>query len=177
VDPETPRETRFFNPAAEENLDPTLNLDKSIRKLVKKNPLFISPTHTLGDVAKAMAEEKKDIAVVKDKKGEVQGIVTSHDLFDAMRTWVLQKDMLEQIPSDIRELKVTSIMKGAYTKEFMEACGLTGTNVCITLGEDDTIANAVRVMAVTGLDHILISGEGGVTGTLSDDDLVKAFVD
>ena len=154
-----------------------MNLDKSIRKLVKKNPLFISPTHTLGDVAKAMAEEKKDIAVVKDKKGEVQGIVTSHDLFDAMRTWVLQKDMLEQIPSDIRELKVTSIMKGAYTKEFMEACGLTGTNVCITLGEDDTIANAVRVMAVTGLDHILISGEGGVTGTLSDDDLVKAFVD
>jgi CBS domain-containing protein len=168
---------RFFNSASEDDTDPTMYLEKTIKKFMKKNPLFISPTHSLGDVAKAMGEEKKDIAVVKDKKGEVQGLVTSHDLFDAMRTWVLQKDMLEQIPNDIRELKVINIMKGAYTKEFMETCGLTGTNVCITLGEDDTIANAIRVMAVTGLDHILISGEGGVVGTLSDVDLVKAFVD
>ena len=154
-----------------------MNLDKSIKKFMKKSPLFVLPTETLGGVAEKMGTEKKDIAVVEDKKGEVQGIVTSHDLFDAMRTWVLQKEMLEQIPSDIRELKVTSIMKGAYTKEFMEACGLSGTNVCITLGEDDTVANAVRVMAVAGIDHILISGEGGVVGTLSDDDLVKAFVE
>jgi CBS domain-containing protein len=154
-----------------------LNLDKTIKKYMKKDPLFVSPTHTLGDVAEAMGKERKDIAVVNDKKGVVLGIITSHDLFDALRTWVLQKDMLEQIPSEVRELKVANIMKGAYTKEFMEACGLTGTNVCITLGEDDTIANAIRVMAVTGLDHILISGEGGVVGTLSDDDLVKAFID
>ena len=94
-----------------------------------------------------------------------------------MRTWILQKDMLEQIPKEVRMLKVSSIMKGAYTKEFMEACGLTGTNVCITLGEDDTLTNAIRVMSVTGLDHILISGEGGVVGTLSDDDLIRALVD
>ena len=154
-----------------------MDLDKQIKKYMKKNPLFVSPTDSLGEVADAMGNEKKDIAVVKDKKGEVQGIVTSHDLFDAMRTWVLQKDMLEQIPSEIRELRVTSIMKGAYTREFMEACGLMGTNVCITLGEEDTLANAIRVMAVTGLDHILISGEGGVVGTLSDDDLIKAFTD
>jgi CBS domain-containing protein len=154
-----------------------LNLDKTIKKFMNKTPLFVSTTQTLGEVAKTMGKEKKDIAVVRDKKGEVQGIVTSHDLFDAMRTWVLQKDMLEQIPGDVRELKVNSIMKGVYTREFMEACGLTGTNVCITLGEDDSIANAVRVMAVTGIDHILISGEGGVVGTLSDDDLIKAFAD
>jgi hypothetical protein len=32
-------------------------------------------------------------------------------------------------------------------------------------------------MAVTGLDHILINGEEGVVGTLSDDDLIKAFED
>jgi CBS domain-containing protein len=152
-----------------------LNLDKPIKEFMKKKPLFVTTTQTLGEVAQAMGKEKKDIVVVMDKKGEVQGIVTSHDLFDAMVTWVLQKDMLEQIPRDVRELKITSILKGAYTKEFMEACGLTGTNVCISLGEDDKLANAIRVMAVTGLDHILINGEGGVVGTLSDNDLIKAF--
>jgi predicted transcriptional regulator len=154
-----------------------LDLDKPIKKFMKKNPLFVSPTDSLGEVADAMGKEKKNIAVVRDKKGEVHGIVTSHDLFDALRTWVLQKDMLEQIPREVRDLKVTSIMKGAYTKEFMEACGFTGTNVCITLGEDDSLTNAIRVMSVTGLDHVLISGEGGIVGTISDDDLVKAFVD
>jgi len=142
---------------------------------MKKKPLFVLPTETLGGVAEKMGAEKKDIVIVKDPKGEVKGIVTSHDLFDAMRTWILGKDTLEMIPGDIRELKVSNILKGAYTKEFMEACGLTGTNVCISLGEEDTVANAVRVMAVAGIDHIIISGEGGLVGTLSDDDLVKAF--
>ena len=142
---------------------------------MKKKPLFVLPTETLGGVAEKMGVEKKDIVIVKDLKGEIKGIVTSHDLFDAMRMWVLGKDTLEQIPGDIRELKVTNIMKGIYTKEFMEACSLTGTNVCISLGEEDTVANAVRVMAVAGIDHILISGEGGIVGTLSDNDLVKAF--
>jgi CBS domain-containing protein len=142
---------------------------------MKKKPLFVLPTETLGGVAEKMGVEKKDIVIVKDLKGEIKGIVTSHDLFDAMRMWVLGKDTLEQIPGDIRELKVTNIMKGIYTKEFMEVCGLTGTNVCISLGEEDTVANAVRVMAVAGIDHILISGEGGIVGTLSDNDLVKAF--
>ena len=154
-----------------------MNLEIPIKKFMKKNPLFVLPTDTLGDVARRMGEERRDIVVVRDKRGEVQGIVTSHDLFSAMLTWVLGKDTLELIPRDIRELKVTNIMKGAYTREFMEACGLVGTNVCITLGEDDVVVNAIRTMAVTGLDHILISGEGGVVGTLSDDDLIRAFVE
>lgn len=152
-----------------------MNLEKPIKNYMKKKPLFILPTETLGGVAEKMGAEKKDIVIVRDPEGEVKGIVSSHDLFDAMRTWILGKDTLEQIPSDIRELKVSNIMKGVYTKEFMEACGLTGTNVCISLGEEDTVANAVRVMAVAGIDHIIISGEGGIVGTLSDDDLVKAF--
>jgi len=154
-----------------------VNLENSIKKLVKKNPLFVTSSTTLGEVAEAMGKQGKDIAVVRDNRDEVLGLVTSHDLFDALRTWVLQKDALEQLPGDIRQLKVRNVMKGTYTKEFMEACGLTGTNVCIALGEDDTIVNAIRVMATTGLDHVLINGEGGVVGTLSDDDLVKAFVD
>ncbi len=154
-----------------------MNLEKPIKMFMKKVLHVAAPTETLGDVARKMGEEKRDIVVVRDKKGEVQGIVTSHDLFDAMVTWVLGKDTLELVPGDVRELKVTNVMKGTYTKEFMEACGLVGTNVCITLGEDDTVVNAVRTMAVTGLDHILISGEGGVIGTLSDDDLTRAFVE
>jgi hypothetical protein len=32
-------------------------------------------------------------------------------------------------------------------------------------------------MAIAGIDHILIVGDEGVVGTLSDNDLVKAFLE
>ena len=51
-----------------------MNLDKPIKKFMKKNPLFVSPTDSLGDIADSMGKEKKDIAVVRDKKGEVLGL-------------------------------------------------------------------------------------------------------
>jgi CBS domain-containing protein len=57
----------------------------------------------------------------------------------------------------------------------MQACGLTGTNMCIVLGEDDKAADAIRVMAIGGVDHILIVGDEGVIGTLSEADLIKAL--
>ncbi len=37
------------------------------------------------------------------------------------------------------------------------------------------MADAIRVMAIAGLDHILIVGDEGVSGTLSDNDLLNAF--
>ena len=33
----------------------------------------------------------------------------------------------------------------------------------------------MRVMAIGGVDHILIVGQKGIVGTLSDNDLLKAF--
>ena len=41
--------------------------------------------------------------------------------------------------------------------------------------KDDTVADAMRVMAISGVDHILIIGEDGIAGTLSGNDLLKAF--
>ena len=154
-----------------------MNLEKPIKNFMKKNPLKVGLDESLGGVAKRMSEEKKDVAIVVEPNGVLRGLITSHDLFQAMQTYVLGKDTIEQIPQEVRDLKVTTIMKGSYTKEFMEACGLTGTNVCITLGENETIKNAIRVMAITGVDHILIHGANGVTGTLSDNDLIQVFLD
>jgi signal-transduction protein with cAMP-binding, CBS, and nucleotidyltransferase domain len=154
-----------------------LDLEKTIGEYMKRNPLIVSPEATLKEVASKMAEREMDVVVVQDGEGIVRGLVTASDLFGAMRSYVLGKDLLEQIPKDIRDIQVQEIMGATKAEEFMEACGLTGTQLCITLGEWDTIANAIRVMALGGLDHILIVGEGGVAGTLSDNDLVKAFTE
>ena len=154
-----------------------MDLDRPIKKFMKRNPLIVGPDEDLRSVATKMAREGKDVVVVRTAEVEVRGLVTAGDLFGAVRAYVLGKDLLEKIPMDIRDVRVAEIMKGAQATEFMEACGMTGTQVCITLGEDESIAQAIRVMAIAGIDHILIIGDKGVVGTLSDNDLVKAFLE
>lgn len=48
----------------------------------------------------------------------------------------------------------------------MDVCSLTCTNICISIGENETIANAVRVMSIAGINHLLAIGEKGIVGTL-----------
>ena len=152
-----------------------MDLEKKIKEYMKDEPLIVAPTESLKDVASKMSEMGKDVAVVQDNEGIVMGLVTASDLFGALRNYILGKDLLEQMPPDVRDITVQDVLGGTRTKQFMEACGLTGTDLCISLWEDDTIANAIRLMAVGGVDHILVLGTGVVVGTISDNDLIKAF--
>ena len=152
-----------------------MDLEKKIREYMKADPLIVDPAATLKGVASQMANKGKDVAVVQDTDGIVIGLVTAGDLFGALRNYILGRDLLEQMPPDVRDITVQDVLGGTRTKQFMEACGLTGTDLCISLWEDDTIANAIRLMAVGGVDHILVLGTGGVVGTVSDNDLIKAF--
>jgi len=152
-----------------------MDLEKKIKEYMKDDPLIVAPTESLKGVASKMSGLGKDVAVVQDSEGIVMGLVTASDLFGALRNYILGKDLLEQMPPDVRDITVQDVLGGTRTKQFMEACGLTGTDLCISLWEDDTIANAIRLMAVGGVDHILVLGTGGVVGTVSDNDLIKAF--
>jgi CBS domain-containing protein len=151
-----------------------MDLDIKVKEIMKKSPLIVEPIESLAEVSKKMAKKGKDVVVVKE--GElVRGLVTASDIFHAMKSYVLGKNMLETIPLEIRDIKIVELMRSPMAIEFMEACGLTGTNMCIVLGEEDTVADAIRVMAIGGVDHILIIGDEGISGTLSDNDLLKAF--
>jgi CBS domain-containing protein len=151
-----------------------LNLEMKIKDLMKKNPLMVKPSENLAAVSKKMVEKGKDVVVVMDE-GVVRGLVTAEDIFFAMKSYVLGKNMFEEMPMEVRDMKVAELMRAPSAMEFMQACGLTGTNMCIVLGEDDKAADAIRVMAIGGVDHILIIGDEGVTGTLSEADLIKAL--
>jgi CBS domain-containing protein len=151
-----------------------MNLEMKVKKIMKKDPIIVKPEESLAAVSKKMAANDRDVVVVKE--GElVKGLVTASDIYHAMRSYVLGKSMLESIPMEIRDVHVSELMNTPTAIEFMEACGLTGTNMCIILGQDDSVADAMRVMAISGVDHILIVGDDGIAGTLSDNDLLKAF--
>ncbi len=152
----------------------TLNLDMKVREIMKKDPIIVKPDESLATVSKKMAAKDRDVVVVKE--GElVKGLVTASDIYYAMKSYVLGRNLLESIPMEIRDIRIDELMKTPSAMDFMQACGLTGKNMCIVLGQDDTIADAMRVMAISGLDHILILGDDGIAGTLSDNDLLKAF--
>jgi len=145
-----------------------------IKDLMKKNPLVVNPSEDLATVSKKMVDKGKDVVVVMDE-GVVRGLVTAEDIFFAMKSYVLGKNMFEEMPMEVRDMKVAEFMRNPSAMEFMQACGLTGANMCIVLGEDDKAADAIRVMAIGGVDHILIVGDEGIAGTLSEADLIKAL--
>ena len=151
-----------------------MNLEMSIKELMKREPLVVKPSESLAAVSKKMVEKGRDVVVVMDED-VVRGLVTAEDIFFAMKSYVLGKNMFEEMPMEVRDMKVAELMKAPPAMEFMQACGLTGTNMCIVLGEDDKAADAIRVMAIGGVDHILIVGDEGVVGTLSEADLIKAL--
>ncbi len=145
-----------------------------IKDLMKKDPLIVKPSESLATVSRKMVDEARDVVVVMEE-GVVRGLVTAEDIFFAMKSYVLGKNMFEEMPMEVRDMKIAELMKAPSAMEFMQACGLTGPNMCIVLGEDDKAADAIRVMAIGGVDHILILGEEGVAGTLSEADLIKAL--
>ena len=151
-----------------------MNLEMKIKELMKPDPLMVSPDESLADVSRKMAKKGKDVVVVEDD-GLVKGLVTAGDIYFAMKSYVIGRNMMEDIPMEVRDVRISELMKAPHAMEFMEACGLTGTNMCIVLGEEDKAADAMRVMAMSGVDHILIIGDSGVSGTLSDNDLIKVF--
>ncbi len=151
-----------------------MKLGMKIKDLMKRDPLVVKPSEGLAAVSKKMVEKGKDVVVVMDE-GLVMGLVTAEEIFFAISCYVLGKNMFEEMPMEVRDRKVAELMRKPSAMEFMEACGLTGANTCIVLGEEDKAVDAIRVMAIGGVDHILIIGDEGIAGTLSEADLIKAL--
>lgn len=77
---------------------------------MKPNPLKVAPTDTLAEVSKKMAKKGKDIIIVEED-GVVRGLVTASDIYFAMKSYVLGKDMLESVPMEIRDIQISELMK------------------------------------------------------------------
>jgi predicted transcriptional regulator len=153
-----------------------MNFEERISRYVNKDIVYVKSGATLREVASIMAGSETDVAVVRSDKNEVIGLITAQELFDALKSYVLGKDILENTKVDLRDIRVNELMMSIRALDFMDVCSLTGTRVCISLNEDETIANAVRVLSIAGISHLLVIGESGVSGTLCAEDLIKAFV-
>jgi predicted transcriptional regulator len=153
-----------------------MNFEEGVSRYVNKDMVYVKPDATLREVASIMAGSETDVAVVRSDKNEVIGLITAQELFDALRSYVLGKDVLENIQEDVRDIRVNELMRGIRALDFMNVCSLTGVRVCISLDENESVANAVRVLSMAGISHLLVMSEDGVSGTLCAEDLIKAFI-
>ncbi len=80
--------------------------------IAKKNPLVVSPSVLLKDFAEDLMESKDGVAVVLDDKGQVEGIITRHDLINPKRKKVILVDHSEKVQAveGIEEAEIVEII-------------------------------------------------------------------
>jgi predicted transcriptional regulator len=68
-------------------------------------------------------------------------------------------------------------LKGAWVRDFVAACLLTGNQPCVQIRDDDTVLNALKVMDNWAATQIVVVNEKDkVVGTLSVLDALKGWV-
>jgi len=69
-------------------------------------------------------------------------------------------------------------MNNPKTINFMESCGFTGTNLAISIGESNTVEEAIHLLGSNALEQVLVlNDEGEVVGILKKRDLLKAITE
>lgn len=123
-----------------------------------------APSCDINDSLRNVAEkitQSYAAACVVNSGDEIVGIITDTDVGDN----IAQGKDLEQVKAG----------------EFMTSCELItkreGKLPCIQLFENETIENALKVMAKGGIHHILVWSESGkVIGIVSTKDLLKGVL-
>lgn len=128
---------------------------EEIGRYVRRDVAWVDGNTSLREAIIRMAARDFDAVLVREK-GEVAGIITDTDILNHIAAG-----------KDLDKVKA---------REFMSKCELKGTSPCSQLSEDETVANAIKVMAGEGKHHVIVrDAEGNAIGVLSSRGLIKAL--
>lgn len=132
-------------------------LNAKVKEYMDQNALKIAATAPLKQAMAAMMEGNTDFLVVTSGN-DIVGIVT-------------EGDVLKCISSGGDPLK-------REVGFCMTPCRVTGVgDICLQIGEDHTLQDALDVMSAGGIAHLLVVGKSGkVNGTLSVRDIFSFFL-
>jgi CBS domain-containing protein len=133
---------------------------KTIKDALGINTATVSVDDTLHDALKLLGQYNATALLVAAGNDTV-GIITISDIM-----YSLAKD------EDPQKIPVSS---------FMTQCELISTETantpCVQLDEDEEIFSAIKVMNEAGVNHVLVSGNGGKpVGMVSSLDIIKVLV-
>lgn len=139
-----------------------MNLKAAIKTCIDERVTVCARNDSLKSVAEKIVVNRAAACVVKDQ-GDVVGIITDSDVVDHIARGI-----------DLDRAKAGELM----TPGEVISKGLGPTFPFIQLSEDETIENALKVLAKGGIHHILIRGAGGKTvGIVSAVDLIRGALE
>ena len=154
--------------------DQKVSFDIKVKELMDREPLVISLDTDLATVVKQMADSNKEVAIVMDRT-KVKGIIRFSDLCYAIKVYILEKLLAEKIPFEVRKMQVEELMQNPTLREICAKCGFDGQGPPIAVEENSTVADAIQIMASSGLDTLLVKRGTKDPSILTDHDVIKVF--
>lgn len=154
-----------------------MGMSNSVSDYITKGYLAVSPSDTLETVAKRMVESGNDYAIVLDS-GELCGMVSVDEIVHEVLSSVVSKLYKRNMPQQFEQMLLSELMNNPKTINFMESCGFTGSNLAISIGESNTVEEAIQLLGSNALEQVLVlDDEGEVVGILKKRDLLKAITE
>ena len=154
-----------------------MGMSNSVSDYITKGYLAVSPSDTLETVAKRMVESGTDYAIVLDS-GELCGMVSVDEIVHEVLSSVVSKLYKHNMPQQYEQMLLSELMNNPKTINFMESCGFTGSNLAISIGESNTVEEAIQLLGSNALEQVLVlDDEGEVVGILKKRDLLKAITE
>ena len=153
-----------------------VEVNNHVKNYMTKDFLTVSPQETLNDVAKKMIKSGKELAIVKSDD-KLVGLVSADEIIHEVKTSIVSRISTEKFPEEIRSMLIDELMNNPRTLNFMEACGFEGSKLAISIGEDNTIEEAIQLFANCAIDRCLVLDREGIVGILTNRGLLKAITE
>jgi len=153
-----------------------MSMDNIVGDYMSRSFLTVSPTDTLDVVAKGMVKTGNEFALVMDK-GDLCGLVSVGEIIHEVRSSIVSRLSVDKIPAEFRKVLISELMNNQRTINFMESCGFDGTKLAISMGEQNTIEEAIQLFASSAVELVLVLDQQGIVGIFTEKDLLKAITE
>ena len=140
---------------------------KTVKDVMSTLPVWVSETTSFREIAGRLRECRVSAFPVLDAHGKVTGVVSEADL--------LVKEAVLGEPGGIAGLLAGLMHHAAQAK----AAGVTAadlmTSPAVTIGPDDTVEQAARLMYDRKVKRLPVVDQGGRVGIISRTDILAVF--
>jgi CBS-domain-containing membrane protein len=139
-----------------------------VRDVMSGHPISVRKNASFKDIAAWLREYRVSAFPVLDEDGTVVGVVS-------------EADMLAKEALDAEHHGVPGLIAGiVHRRAFRKAAGVTAgdlmTSPAVTVGADDTVEHAARLMYTRGLKRLpVVDAEGRLCGIVSRTDVLAVF--
>ena len=139
-----------------------------VRDVMSAHPISVRKTASFKEIAARLREYRVSAFPVLEYDGTIIGVVSEADL--------LAKEALDVGQHGVRGLITGIVRRRALRKAAGVTAGDLMTSPAVTVGADDTVEHAARLMYTRGLKRLpVVDATGRLTGIISRTDVLAVF--